>query len=207
MVCESWPVLWILVTDDWRFCPSSSETNWRAVIQLEDTATSEFQTTAFFFFGVLSWGLPPPEASCFSPNRKKKKKTRTSAQEEEDKPTVASKMITDRHFLWDYRYRIVLPEELISLQRQICGNISRKSFITHTASSLICNEVPLQIQTSGLKQINSVTSSATAVRCTTITAWSFKKELVLEMPEQQTPPVHIRRQPGHQHLEIPFARK
>ena len=36
----------------------------------------------------------------------------------------------------NYRYRIVPPEELISLQRQIHGNVSRNSFVTDTDSEI-----------------------------------------------------------------------
>ena len=36
----------------------------------------------------------------------------------------------------NYRYRVVLPEELLSLQRQFCGNVSRKWLIIDTDSPL-----------------------------------------------------------------------
>ena len=47
------------------------------------------------------------------------------------------------------------------LQRQICGNFSRKSLIADTDSLLNSNEFPLQIQIPGSKRINSVIISAT----------------------------------------------
>ena len=59
------------------------------------------------------------------------------------------------------RYRIMLPEELLSLQRQICGNVSRTSLIADTDSLLNLNWFLLQTQTSGSIRINSVIVSAT----------------------------------------------
>ena len=59
--------------------------------------------------------------------------------------TVVSKTIADRHFGWgelisDYRYRIVLPEELISsTERQICGNLCRKALFSDTDTLLNSN--------------------------------------------------------------------
>ena len=46
--------------------------------------------------------------------------THTDTQTHTEERTVVSKFITDRHFCWgkfisNYRYRIVLPEELISI--------------------------------------------------------------------------------------------
>ena len=78
--------------------------------------------------------------------------------------TVVSSLITNRDFFWgellsNYRYRIELPEELIPLQRQICGNFSRKSLITDTNSLLNFNYFLLQIQTSGSKRIKSARTS------------------------------------------------
>ena len=49
------------------------------------------------------------------------------------------------------------------LQRKIYGNVSRKSLITDTEFPLISNYFPLQTQTLGSKQLNSVTISATMV--------------------------------------------
>ena len=75
--------------------------------------------------------------------------------------TVASKLITDRHSFWDefisnYRYRIVLPEELnFILGREICGNFRRKSLSTDKDALLNSHCFLLQIQTLGSKRINS----------------------------------------------------
>ena len=56
---------------------------------------------------------------------------------------VVSKMITVQRFLFrgqfiaHNRYRIVLPENYFPVQRQICGNVHRKTLIVDTDSSLI----------------------------------------------------------------------
>ena len=63
----------------------------------------------------------------------------------------------------NYRYRIVPPKKKFQLQRRICGNVGRKSLITDAEPPLKFNLFPLQIQTSGSKQINSVIISATTV--------------------------------------------
>ena len=53
--------------------------------------------------------------------------------------TVVSKLITDRDFFWgelisDYRYRIELPEELISITETDLWEFQQKSLITDTDS-------------------------------------------------------------------------
>ena len=58
------------------------------------------------------------------------------------------------------------------LQKQICGNVGRESHITDTDSSLNSNSFPLQIQTSGSKQVNSVMTLPTMV------TWLVSNELV-----------------------------
>ena len=64
----------------------------------------------------------------------------------------------------NYRYRIVLPEELISIAER-CVGILAENLITATGSPLNSSYFPLQIQASGVKQTSSVIISATAVSC------------------------------------------
>ena len=88
-----------------------------------------------------------------------------------DRMPTTSKMITDRHSFWGQITPITDTDSCcpkkksFPLQRQICGNVCRKSLITDTDSPLKSGSLPLQIQTSGSKRINSATISATTVVC------------------------------------------
>ena len=61
------------------------------------------------------------------------------------------------------RYRIVLPEELVSITETDLWKYQQKSLITGTDSPLNSSSFPLQIQTSASKWMNSVIISATTV--------------------------------------------
>ena len=63
----------------------------------------------------------------------------------------------------NYRYRIVLPEQLFSITETDLRKFQQKSLITDTDSPLNSIKFSLQIQTSASKRINSVIMSATTV--------------------------------------------
>ena len=77
--------------------------------------------------------------------------------------TVVSKLITDRHFSWEelianYRYRIALPEELISSTETDLWECQQKISLYRYRFSLEFQyyKFPLQIQTSGSRRMSSV---------------------------------------------------
>ena len=81
--------------------------------------------------------------------------------------SVVSKLITDRHLFWGeeiskLRYRIALPEELISITETDQREFRQKTSHYRYRYSLKFQVIPLQIQILGSKRINSVIISATA---------------------------------------------
>ena len=85
-----------------------------------------------------------------------------------DQNTVVSKLITDRHFFLgginsNCRYRIALPEELISITKTDLWECQQKISHYRCRFSLDIQLISITDTELGLKQINSVTTSATTV--------------------------------------------
>ena len=70
-------------------------------------------------------------------------------------------------FLGESHFQLQIQSRAASrnnpLQRQLCGNVGRKPLVTDTDSPLNLIYFPLQIQTSGSKQRNSLIMMATTV--------------------------------------------
>ena len=82
--------------------------------------------------------------------------------------TVVSKLITDRDFFWeefisDYRYRIALPEELISITETDLGKFQQKMSHYRYRFSLEFQLISITDTDFGLGTNNSVIISAATV--------------------------------------------